>query len=263
MTSKKITELNAVTSLVDTDLFPVVQDVPTVPVTKKTTFLKIKEALLAYFNYYYTQIDGWIPAVVPWTYASATTFTVSGDVTTFFPKGTKIKLIQTTAKYFYVTSAVYASPNTTVTVTGGSDYTLSNAAITSAWYSYAETPQGFPDWFNWTPSFTGFSTNPVGTHRFKISGKVIFLQIYHYTPGTSNSASFIMTAPVKAVNLPNTYWSTPIRVMDNNTIQTSPGFIYIGADSENLVTGKTMATGGGFTASGNKSITSLNFFYEI
>src|SRR3990167_2428347 len=44
-------------------------------------------------------IDGWIADGATWTYVSATTFTVSGDVTAQFRKGTKLKLTQTTAKY--------------------------------------------------------------------------------------------------------------------------------------------------------------------
>lgn len=104
--------------------------------------------------------DGWIGYGATWTYASATTFTVSGDQTAIFAKGTKIKLTQTTVKYFYVTASSYSSPNTTVAITGGSDYTLSNAAITNPAYSYASPPD-FPGWFNfgvtWTAQVTAAS----------------------------------------------------------------------------------------------------------
>lgn len=178
MTDKKITELTSVTSLVDTDLFPVVQDVPTVPVTKKTTLLKIKEALLSYFNSFYQNVDGWIPSSIPWSYASSTTFTISGDVRNLFPKGTKIKLTQTTTKYFYVIDATYASPNTTVTITGGNDYSLANASISDRYYSYAASPRGFPGYFNYTPTWTSTGTQPTlgnGTlnGRFWIQGSEV------------------------------------------------------------------------------------------
>lgn len=100
-----------------------------------------------------TMLDGWIADYQTWTYASASTFTVSGDVRLRFQVGTKIKLTQTTQKYFYSLGATYSAPNTTVTVTGGSDYSLANAAITSPAYSYSATPQGFPKYFNFVPAF--------------------------------------------------------------------------------------------------------------
>lgn len=88
--------------------------------------------------------DGWQPDSDTWKYVSATSFKIEGkNVTERFPVGTKIKLSQTSVKYFYVLSATY-STDTTVTVTGGSTYSLANAAITSPHYSYADTPQGFP-----------------------------------------------------------------------------------------------------------------------
>lgn len=99
--------------------------------------------------------DGWITPTDTWTYASATTFTIAGvDKTALFPVGTKIKLTQTTVKYFYVTARSFAT-DTTITVNGGSTYSLANAAITSPSYSYMSLPQGFPaivDANGWTVS---------------------------------------------------------------------------------------------------------------
>lgn len=121
--------------------------------------------------------DGWIESEDTWTYASATTFTISGvDRTAMFPKGTKLKLTQTTAKYFYVVASAF-STDTTITVTGGSDYSLANAAITSPYYSYASSPQGFPQWFNYIPTWTAEPTNPVlGSStlvgRFSLNGQI-------------------------------------------------------------------------------------------
>jgi len=90
-------------------------------------------------------LDGWIYDTDTWTYVSATSFKVSGkDVRYKFPKGTKIKLVQSgTTKYFYVVATAF-STDTTVTITGGSDYTLAEAAISGQAYSYAAAPQDFP-----------------------------------------------------------------------------------------------------------------------
>jgi len=90
-------------------------------------------------------LDGWIYDTDTWTYVSATSFKIAGkNVAYRFPKGTKIKLVQSgSTKYFYVTAATF-STDTTVTVTGGSDYTLANENISGQAYSYAAAPQGFP-----------------------------------------------------------------------------------------------------------------------
>ncbi len=44
--------------------------------------------------------DGWQPANETWTYASATTITVPSGAASKYAKGDKIKLTQTTVKYF-------------------------------------------------------------------------------------------------------------------------------------------------------------------
>lgn len=111
---------------------------------------------LAYLKQYadLVTLTGW-HAGETWTYASAVTFTVAGDQTTKYFIGTKIKLTQTTVKYFYVISSSYSDPTTTVTVTGGTDFTLVSAAITSPFYSYAAIPVGFPHWFNYLSTVSG------------------------------------------------------------------------------------------------------------
>ena len=95
-----------------------------------------------------TMGNGWVSARTTWTYASADdptyTFTISGDYTGILSAGMKIKLTQTTVKYFIITKVAYGSPNTTVTVYGGTDYDLADATITSPYYSYVKAPFGFP-----------------------------------------------------------------------------------------------------------------------
>ena len=145
---------------------------------------------------------GWVYTAFAWTYASTTTFTVSGDQTAIFAKGTKIKLTQTTVKYFYVTASSYSSPNTTVTITGGSDYTLANAAITNPAYSYASPPD-FPSSFSWTPvvTFAGGTTDPtsftVTNASFWMVRGVIYVSIAAtITRGSGDRPYQIITLPV-------------------------------------------------------------------
>ena len=105
---------------------------------------------------------GWIPVSDTWTYVSATSFKITGkDVRYKFPKGTKIKLVQSgITKYFYVTATAY-STDTTITITGGSDYSLANATISGQAYSYAAAPQNFPQWLNYTPVWSADGGTPV------------------------------------------------------------------------------------------------------
>jgi len=115
--------------------------------------------------------DGWTPANATWTYASASTITVPSGAASKYAKGDKIKLTQTTVKYFYVVGVA----DTVLTITGGSDYTLVNATISLNYYSHASSPIGFPGWMNWTPAITysGGTTDPtsntVNTAKFHIN----------------------------------------------------------------------------------------------
>ena len=130
---------------------------------------------------------GWIADTAAWTYASATTLTITGDVTARFPVGTKVKLTQTTVKYFYVVSATYSAPNTTITLTGGSDYSLANAAITSPYYSYSSTPQGFPQAFNYAVTWANITVGAgTSSGKFIIIGRELFYRA-SFVLGTGSS----------------------------------------------------------------------------
>lgn len=78
------------------------------------------------------------------TYASADSPTfvanTSIDLTSMISVGMKIKLTQATIKYFIVT----AITSTTITLYGGTDYTLANATITLPYFSSMKAPFGFP-----------------------------------------------------------------------------------------------------------------------
>jgi len=206
--------------------------------------------------------QGWTLAQDTWAYASATSFTISGvDRTAIFTKGTKLRLTQTTAKYFYVVSSSF-STNTTVNVTGGSDYTLANAAITLPYYSYASSPQGFPNWFNWAPSFTGFSANPTNSvYRFQMIGNTVALAVRQGTAGTSNATSFKVSLPITAQTITDGgWWGSSGFYVDNGGATTTGGAVGI-ATGDTDITCYT-ANLGAWTASGTKR-TAFEIFYEI
>lgn len=94
-------------------------------------------------------LGGWTSSTGTWTYVSANapTFIASalGDMTTILSPGMRIKLTQTTTKYFIIVAiGAFSAGNTPVTLYGGTDYTLTNAAITNPFYSSAKAPFGFP-----------------------------------------------------------------------------------------------------------------------
>lgn len=111
---------------------------------------------------------GWVAAGETWTYASADdptfTFTIAGvDKTTKYYPGMRVKLTQTSAKYFIITKVAF-STDTTVTIYGGTDYDLANAAITLPFYSVVKAPAGFPmDPTKWTVRTTDTSDRSQAT----------------------------------------------------------------------------------------------------
>lgn len=91
----------------------------------------------------------WIISGETWTYDSADdptfTFTVSGDKREKYSAGMRIRLKQGGAYlYFIITQILYADPDTTITIYGGTGYNLIDTAITDNYYSFAKAPLGFP-----------------------------------------------------------------------------------------------------------------------
>lgn len=143
---------------------------------------------------------GWLAASQTWAYASASTFTVGGNLTGIYQKGTKLRWVQSgNTKYGVVASSSYDGGNnvTTVTIFVNNDYTIANALISANFYSYIENPQGFPDWFNWTPTYTCSGSMTYGTVTtdqafYKVVGKEVVFAIFATgtTGGTASTTIF-------------------------------------------------------------------------
>jgi hypothetical protein len=194
---------------------------------------------------------GWIALSGTLTYVSATSFSLSGDWTSFFLRGVKFSLTQTTEKFFSCVSSSYSAPNTTVTITGGSTYSLANAAITSPLYSIAEKPKGFPGIFSWTPTFTGFSVDPTTVScKFKMDTYGLYCEILA-TGGTSNANAFTITAP-PGITLPvnSTIGLVFITIDNGAAITTTPGKLI--TDASNRYTITKDFPGNAWTTSGTK-----------
>lgn len=157
------------------------------------------------------QADGWTyDDASTWTYATSTTFTVSGDQTAKFSKGTRIKLTQTTVKYFVVAGASFSSGTTTVTIAGGSDYSLANAAITNPYYSYAANPQGYPGWFSYTPTLKAVTSDPtLGSGStvggsYSVNGNTVSVRVgfvFGSSGAAAGSGEYYVAAPVGTISV--------------------------------------------------------------
>jgi len=210
---------------------------------------------------------GWIPLQVTCTYALATAFTVPGNLTTMFTTGMKLRLVQSgVTKYFYVVGSSYSSVTelTTVTITGGSDYSLTNTAISSPKISHATTPQGFPGWFNWAPTLTGYSSVPTNAvYRFSIDGRKVHISVREVTSGISNATSITISLPVTAATITNQIWMYPASYENNGVASTTWGRGVISSGDNKIVFGISPAQQDGFTASGNKRISAFDGWYEF
>lgn len=146
--------------------------------------------------------DGWVASSDAWVYVSASTFKITGvDRTAVYTPGTRLKFTQTTAKYAVVVSSTF-STDTTITIAVNTDYTIANAAITSPYYSYQVSPQGYPTWFNFTPTFTtdgtAFTNTPtVNLAKFCLEGKKATINIKWTQNGTAGgTGAMLITIPL-------------------------------------------------------------------
>ena len=143
--------------------------------------------------------QGWttVPNYLALVYVSTTQFTLQGDWTAILSKGDKLRLTNSSTKYFYVTSTSFSAGVTTINVTAGTDYTLTAGAISGLLYSKLERPSGFPRVFNFDPAPTGYSVIPSGTvARFSVNGNTCSIFYYSSVDGTSNGTGKSYTLPI-------------------------------------------------------------------
>lgn len=241
MADAKITALTALTTLLDTDIFPVVSDPGGTPATKKITAANIAVYLAALSETLTNKtltapvlqgsIDGWVNVTGSWSYASSTTITVPSGAASIYRKGDRIRITQTTDKYFYV----IAVADTLLTVTGGSDYTVANAAITSPKYSHGD-PVDMPGYFNctvasWATSGTAFTNAPTTPlFRQSIVGNKCWLWAIFLTNATSGGTG-IFKATVNSNQIANRQDNSLGNAMNvSNTANT--GVCYISNTNE-------------------------------
>jgi hypothetical protein len=114
--------------------------------------------LLSNGSTWYVMGSEWKSPRETWTYVSASSFRVTGDRRTTYTKGTKLWWTQSgTSRWGVIVSSSYSSPNTTVNIFVNTDYVVANATISANFYSNLEKPVGYPDQFNFSPSWTNLT----------------------------------------------------------------------------------------------------------
>lgn len=150
--------------------------------------------------------DGWI--ATSWASLTRTgdhVFTSTTDVTGVIQKGTKLKLTDTTTKYFVVKSATYSAGTSTITVLTTTSYALVGNP-SAIYYSPVENPFGWPGKFNFTPTVTASSGSitayAVNICSYIVSGRKMdmFAQITITTNGTANGTGQV-TIPADVVTM--------------------------------------------------------------
>ena len=213
---------------------------------------------LATTKYVNSDRDGWFATSDTWVYASATTFTIAGvDRTTQLTKGTRISYNDGSVDYGVV-GAVTFSTDTTVTLIANNQYSIANATLTAPRYSYAANPQGYPTWFGYTPTYTGYSANPSSAvYRFRVIGTECYLMIREATNGTSSLSTKTYSLPVTAATVTNAVWAGTMAYIDNAVASTTFGSLFVvsAATATNAYTNATSlgtwtATGGARVANG-------------
>lgn len=117
-------------------------------------------------------------------------------------------------------------------------------------------------WLTFTPSYTGFSSNPSATFVYQISGKNCNVsQLTPGSDGTSNSVSFDFTVPIPCERA-NQAGGIPVLVKDSGSLQDTMGYMRFSTAQSKTVTVLKTNSSGNFTNSGAKNCYFSYFGFE-
>lgn len=191
---------------------------------------------------------GWKKAPGSWTYASASTITVTTGAASVYGKGDRIRWKQGGA---YKYGVIVTVADTLLTIAVNTDYTVANSAITDIYFSHEANPLGYPHWFNWTTSWAGFSANPTGTFIYSIIGNMCSIYYIDGSTGTSNATSLTFTGPVPA--LKTAIMAHVLFAKDNGSNLTTPSHLATTATSATITAYKSFAAAA-WTNTGSKDL---------
>lgn len=159
--------------------------------------------------------------VFPNTYfsrTSATVVAISTDITPsqFFQSGDKIRIKQTTNKYFYITKV--DDTGNQIYIEGGTDYTFAAATIDEVATSRGNAPLGFPASHAYDMNEVGFSAIADEDSSFSIDGRVV--TVSYLIEGTSDTTGITIDTPT--INGKETPVNEKFaRVVNNNALVTA------------------------------------------
>lgn len=222
--------------------------------------IDVSDALDALEGFDGNILQGWSAVSDSWSYASATTITVPSGAASLYQVGDKLKIDNATTKYFYIIGVA----NTTLTVSGGSDYTVANSAISNIYISRAERAFGFPGHFTWSPTLTGFSANPTNVrYLFRVIHGYCIVDVRQAAQGTSNATDFTITLPITAATITNAVWGVVcVQAYDNSAEQSGAARAIVASAGTVITLQKTLASGT-WTNSGGKMATFTGLAYPI
>jgi hypothetical protein len=150
------------------------------------------------------------PLIIPWLFA------ISPDVSATVKRGHKLKFTQgAAARYFTISSC----SSTLLKVIPSEGYPAISGAITVPYYSNIDFPTGWPEWFSWKPTITGFSTAPVGgIYRYKVfgGGHTVTIHFREIADGTSNATTYTYSLPIQSLNSTGQMWAGVAAAVDNS-----------------------------------------------
>jgi len=211
--------------------------------------------------------DGWIADADTWTRTGNHTFTVSGDVTAKFRKNAKVRYKDGGSyEYGVIGSSSYSSPNTTINLIPNDDYAMAAATITDTYLSYIDNPEGFPDWFNFTPTtITGWGASPPTSSHYKwrtFGVDNITFHINQPNNATSTTTTIVFSLPITAKTLTGAIWvAVPGQCVNNSGVPTSPCYGEIQSGGTDVIFYLDYA-GTGWTAANNKRIVTSEISYR-
>lgn len=208
--------------------------------------------------------NGLIKTTTNPSYASTTSVSWSGasadNLFGTFSVGDKVTLIQSGGRrYYYIRKVdeISGLPSSlTLTLIGDPSILVLNQAITEFYYNKGNegsTLNRHPVWFNYTPTFGGFSVNPSNAvYKFKLDNNWCTVVVSQGTAGTSNATNFSISAPIVAKTVTNMVWvaSLPYAV-NSGSVSTTKDDVQIASNQTQFTLSKNMSSTG-WTSSGNK-----------
>lgn len=192
---------------------------------------------------YQNIVNGWILANETWVYYSVDAptgvITVPSGAASKYNVGDRVKMTNSTVKYFIIT----AVSDTTLTLYGGTDYTLENADITLNYYSHAKSPLGFPKspikWTQITSDTTDNSGSSAGWNNVGSLSLVIPIGVWTVSyQGTAFATKAGQCGCIAALSTANNT-ASDVEMIASMGGQTTSAYGFIHRSKHLLLTAKT------------------------